>query len=583
MGKKIVFLVVLFLMAIRTDAQVNLDWYQAKWAIGICETDTAHIFYRLPARLQSQVSKGAWNQSVNAAGEYLHIRTNARSFLIKYKLSNKTYALPHMAATGVSGLDLYAKDINGTWNWAPPVKYTFGDTCVYEYRNLDLKARNSAEFFIYLPLYASLKWLAVGVPSGQTFEYLRPDADQPIVAYGTSILQGAVASRSGQAWTNLLERNLGRKVINLGFSGNGRFEAPIFDLMAKVDAKLYILDCMPNLFIQKYFPIDTIRTRLLYGLKKIQEQHPDVPILLAEHPGGNISRDMDTTTVHVYHQASLTITELFQEFKAMGFKNLFMLAEKDVGFDINSTTDGTHPNDNGMFKYAYAYEKKIREIFHEPIGSLTTEQPVEQYRDGFDWHQRHEDIIANTISTNPQVIIFGNSIINYWGGLPKAEKVAPRGEASWQQYMAPLHVQNAGFGNDRIENVLWRIYHGELTSFNGSDIVVSIGTNNLVVNTDDEIVEGLGFLVDQIKLRKPAAKIYVGAILPRKNRFERVSVINKKIQQMAKQHNVLFFNFYKSFAEKDKLKDQFFMPDGLHPNQQGYGILSKSYADLLVK
>jgi lysophospholipase L1-like esterase len=581
MVRKSVWVLMLIFLSVNGYAQINYNWHDAKWAIGVCEPDSAHVFYRLPTRIQSLVSKGAWNQSTAAAGEYLHIKTTARSFLIKYKLANKVYALPHMAATGVSGLDLYAKDINGAWNWSPPVKYTFGDTCVYEYRNLKVAARNSVEFFLYLPLYASLQWISVGVPQGQSFEYLKPDADKPIVAYGTSILQGAVASRPGQAWTNMLERNLGRKVINLGFSGNGRFEAAIFDLMANVNARLYILDCMPNLFIKKYFPADTVRARLLYGLNKLHEQHPDVPILLAEHADGSLPMDMDTATVKIYHQASLMITGIFNELKAKGTENLYMLTEKDINFDINSTTDGTHPNDIGMMKYTLAYEKKIREILHEPTGSLATQQPAEQYRDGFDWRKRHEDIIANTIKTNPKAIIFGNSIINYWGGEPKPEKVTGRGEAAWQQYMVPADVQNAGFGNDRIENVLWRVYHGELDHFNGNKIIVTIGTNNLAWNTDDEIAQGLAFLVQQIRYRKPNAVIFLGTILPRKNMLQRVLALNLKIKKIAALQSCKFFDFSKVFMNGNLLNDALFMTDGLHPNENGYEVLGKMLRNVL--
>lgn len=580
MLKKLPVLILLWLSS-NGYAQIKYEWHEARWAIGVCETDSAHVFYRLPSRMQSQVTKGAWNQSVDAAGEYLHIKTTARSFSIKYKIANQVYALPHMAATGISGLDLYAKDMNGAWNWSAPVKYTFGDTCVYEYTNLKVASRGPADFYLYLPLYASLKWISVGVAQGQSFEYLKPDIDKPIVAYGTSIMQGAVASRPGQAWTNLLERNLGRKVINLGFSGNGLLEASVFNLMANVNAKLYILDCMPNLFRKKYFPADTVRARLLDGLRILRERHPDVPILMAEHADGNMPLWMDSATVKVYHQASMTISAIFNELKAKGVENIYLLTEKDIDFDINCTTDGTHPNDIGMTKYARAYEKKIREIVHEPLGSLSTQQPSEQYRDGFDWRKRHEEIIMNTLRTNPKAIIFGNSIINYWGGDPKPEKVAGRGESSWQQYLSPAGVQNAGFGNDRIENVLWRVYHGELDHFNGNKIIVTIGTNNLASNTDEEITEGLAFLIRQIKLRKTGAVIYLGAILPRRTMLQRVLALNQKIKKTAALQGCRFFDFSKAFINGKTLNDTLFMPDGLHPNENGYMVLGQQFKSLL--
>ncbi|RVU01217.1 acetylhydrolase [Mucilaginibacter limnophilus] len=566
---------------IKADAQSAYDWHKAEWAIGICEPDTENVFHRLPARLQSRVAKGVWNQSLNSAGEYLHIRTTARSFTIKYRLSGKTYHLRHMPSTGVSGLDLYAKDIHGQWNWAPPAKYAFGDTCVYEYKDLKITARNTAEFYLYLPLYAIVQEIVIGIPQGERFEYLKPDHDLPIVAYGTSIMQGAVASRPGLAWTNMLHRALGRDVINLGFSGNGRFDAPIFDLMAEVNARLYILDCMPNLFIKKYFPPDTIISRLRYGISKLRARHPEVPILLAEHPAGAMPDDMDTATVSTYHLASLTIKKIYDQLAAEGVTNLHLLNEAEINFDINSTTDGTHPNDRGMMQYARAYEKKIRLILAEPVGDISTQRPVEQYRDGFDWRKRHEEIIDLTSKDRPEVIIFGNSIINYWGGKPKPEKVAFSGEDAWQRYMEPSKVQNAGFGNDRIENVLWRVYHGELDQFKGKKIVLMIGTNNLVWNTDGEILKGLTFLIEQIKTRQPAAIIYMSGILPRRSTLQRVLALNSQIKRVAKLTQCRYFDFSKSFLQGKSLNDHLFKPDGLHPNAEGYEVLGKCLEKML--
>lgn len=37
-------------------------------------------------------------------------------------------------------------------------------------------------------------------------------------------------------------------VVNLGFSGSGRMELPMADLVADIDASIYILDCLPRKF-----------------------------------------------------------------------------------------------------------------------------------------------------------------------------------------------------------------------------------------------------------------------------------------------------------------------------------------------
>ena len=85
--------------------------------------------------------------------------------------------------------------------------------------------------------------------------------EKPVVVYGTSIAQGACATRPGLAWTAILERKLDRPLINLGFSGSGQLEKSVIDLMAEIDAKLYILDCLPNLTSGAGFTDDEVEKR----------------------------------------------------------------------------------------------------------------------------------------------------------------------------------------------------------------------------------------------------------------------------------------------------------------------------------
>ncbi len=176
--------------------------------------------------------------------------------------------------------------------------------------------------------------------------------------------------------------------------------------------------------------------------------------------------------------------------------------------------------------------------------------------------------------------MIGNSIIHYFGGTP-AYKVI-RGKDAWDKYLTSLKVQNAGFGWDRIENVLWRVYHGELDQFTGKNIVLMIGTNNLSAgNTDSEIVEGLQFLIQAIQSRKPQTKLVIAGILPRKNMESRVGVINQQIKKMALQNHVEFADFGKDFLKGNSINTGLFLGDGLHPNAEGYDVLGRNLSRLL--
>jgi len=562
-------------------SQQQTKWYQPQLVEGVCVLDSSDIFHRLPVSMKDSIRKPVWDLSENTAGEFIHFKTTATEITVRYTLASKNFSMPHMPSTGVSGLDLFAIDVNGNWNWAP-ARYHFGDTCSYTFRNLFLVKNGTdvSDFYLYLPLYNSVKWLSIGVNEKDSFSFAAKRKEKPIVAYGTSILQGAVASRPGLAWTNILQRNLDRTIVNLGFSGNGRFEKPIFDLMAKVDAQMYILDCMPNL--TKRYSEEEIKNRVVYGVNKLREKDKDVPILFTEHAIGYAPFFMDTARLNEYHHSSLMIEKIFNELQKTGIRNIYLLTDKEIDFDINSTTEGLHPNDIGMMKYAVAYEQKIRHILNEPIGKVVTEIPVEQYRDGYDWIERHEQVKEDIKQNNPQNLIIGNSIIHYFGGTPTYQVV--RGEPAWDKYLKPLKVQNAGFGWDRIENVLWRVYHAEFDDFKGKNIVLMIGTNNLSAkNSDSEIVEGLQFLINAIKQRKPDANIIMVGILPRTKSEERVATINKKIKEMSLQNHIDYVDFGKDFLIGHKVNSKLFVSDGLHPNADGYKVLGKEIRKLLQK
>lgn len=541
--------------------------------------DTNNFYGRLPLRAKNMVRPDVWNLSRNCAGEYIDLKTSATTIIIRYKVTG-ILSFPHMPSTGVSGVDLYARDVNGGWKWARGV-YRFGDTIEYKFDNLSLSAKEE-ELRIYLPLYNTVSWMNIGVPAGATFSAFPVGREAPIVLYGTSILQGACASRPGLAWTNILERKLDRPVINLGFSGNGQLEQPLIDLMNEQDAKLFVLDCMPNLVDKDKFSRDEIRTRIVNAVKNLQTRHPATPILLAEHCCSVNASNMDTGLVNKYKMASGILAATFDEMKKEGVENIFLLTDREIGFDEESTVDGTHPNDIGMMKYAEAYETMIRKILHEEKGSIGTTMPIRQRRNWsiYDFMERHAAVLKTIREKQPDVVVVGNSITHFWGGPPEAG--ISSGIRSWNKYFQPLNVVNLGFGWDRIENVLWRVYHGEFDGYKAKKILLTIGTNNISNgNTDEEITQGIKHLIKAIGLRQPSARILLSGIYPRRDLEQRIVTLNRSLAVMAKTINVTYIDPGVVLLKPDKKIDEQLFSDGLHPNEQGYEKLGAALVGYL--
>ena len=99
--------------------------------------------------------------------------------------------------------------------------------------------------------------------------------------YGTSIAQGGCVSRPAMAWGTILQRALDLPLVNLGFSGNGRLEPEVLKYICQSDARLYILDCLPNILEYDVAEIE----RLTYNAVKQIRLKSTEPILLVDHVG----------------------------------------------------------------------------------------------------------------------------------------------------------------------------------------------------------------------------------------------------------------------------------------------------------
>jgi len=527
---------------------------------------------RFPARAVETLNPNVWNISHSSAGFYIKFTTNASDIIVRYVVQNKgSFAMNHMPASGVSGIDLYAIDHSGKWVWAQG-RFSFADTIEYRFSNLEVDhvfAGRDCEYRLFLPLYNAVQWMQVGVPIDKNFAPMPLSLDKSIVVYGTSIAQGACATRPGLAWTAILERKLDRPLINLGFSGSGQLEKSVIDLMTEIDAKLYILDCLPNLTAGAGFTGDEVEKRIRLSVNLLQQKHPSIPILLVEHSSGNTAGIIDTAKHNEYENVNNVLRKVSQQLKKEGIQNIYLLGNKDINLDIDATVDGLHPNDIGMILYANAYEKIIREILHEPAGYISTTIPVTQSRDGYyDWRERHAEILKLNKTNPPASVILANSIIHYWGGEPKAP--LSRGAEAWNKYLQPLNVGNLGFGWDKIENVLWRVYHDELDGFDARNVLVMIGTNNLTENSDEEIITGLKNLVEQIEIHQPKAIVLLSGILPRRTMEQRIFVLNKGIAKLSALLHVQYINPGTVLLNNKGKIDESLFEDGLHPNAFGY-------------
>ena len=315
-------------------------------------------FDRFPAAAEKTVPPDVWTLSRDSAGMAVRFETDAQTIRVRMKLLNEKLARPNMPATGVSGLDLYARDTTGRWRWVAvtkPEKQEFEADLI---PGLAL-APGRREYLAYLPLYNGVESLAIGVPEGAAFQRLAPRG-KPIVFYGTSITHGACASRPGMAHVAILGRRLERPVANVGFSGNGRMDAAVGDLVARVDAACYVIDCLPNMDAK------LVRERCAPLVKQLRAARPAVPIVLVEDR--RFTNEWILPAKKAHHDANhAALREAFDALRRDGVGGLFYLqGDGLLGDDGEGAVDASHPTDLGFMRQADAFEPVLREALQEP-------------------------------------------------------------------------------------------------------------------------------------------------------------------------------------------------------------------------
>ena len=132
-------------------------------------------------------------------------------------------------------------------------------------------------------------------------------------------------------------------------------------------------------------------------------------------------------------------------------------------------------------------------------------------------------------------LLIGDSII---AGLSRYPEV-------WKRYFEPLNALNCGIGGDRVQNVLWRCINSP-PSLSVKNIVILCGTNNIVCDSPDEIVDGILEITHAIKKIYHSANIVVCGLLPRDRSYSinRVYVkeTNDHLPYKCNLYNVSFIN-----------------------------------------
>ena len=307
---------------------------------------------RLPASYKEIVREPVWDLSKHSSGLSIRFLSNSSVITAKWEVLNN-FSMDHMPDTGIKGVDLYFKD-NDEWqyiNTGVPVGFN------NEYKLVENMENELREYKLFLPLYDGIKNIEIGVDSLSYVKKPMSNEKKPIVFYGTSITQGACASRPGMAHTNIISRQLDRNVINFGFSGNGRMEESIANLISDSNPIFYVIECMPNMY-----PPDLVSSNTIPLINTIRAKDSDTPIILVDLFTSPLTA-LDKNAIRGTSEMNNALKTQYDKMINNGYNNIIYLeTQSALGNDFEGTVDAVHFTDLGFIRYSDFLVKKFDEL-----------------------------------------------------------------------------------------------------------------------------------------------------------------------------------------------------------------------------
>jgi hypothetical protein len=317
-------------------------------------------YHRVPEKYKSRLRPSVWKLSKNSAGLSIHFTTNSPNIALRWELAENV-TLKNTTSIASGGFDLYCFR-NGEWEYVNSAIPGNGQNESLVASDMDTTPK---DFILNFPLWNTVEHLEIGIEnkfaiSTEKQSHFKQSA--PIVFYGTSITQGGSASRPGMAYPAIVSRKLNIETINLGFSGNGRFEKSVGEVLCDIESEILVIDCTAN------SPPDTIKKNSLKLITQLRQCHPKTPILLVESIIRETSyfKKEDKSNFGSFQFIQEQNRELYLSYQKaieQGIKNIhYLKSDGIIGLDHEGTVDGTHLSDLGHYRLAEKIAEKINEI-----------------------------------------------------------------------------------------------------------------------------------------------------------------------------------------------------------------------------
>jgi lysophospholipase L1-like esterase len=199
---------------------------------------------------------------------------------------------------------------------------------------------------------------------------------------------------------------------------------------------------------------------------------------------------------------------------------------------------------------------------------------------------QHDTFVETTKSGDFDIMFLGDSITYLWTVGEGDMSGYLGGKRLFDKYFGDMKVANFGIAGDTTQGVLGRLQNGEGHGRKPKAVMLMLGTNNTGGSTGEEIAEGIGAVVYELRKDFPDAKIMLLAIFPRgsgpndANR-RKCETANKIIAKLHDGKHIFFTDINSKFLKEDGSLIGFRPNENLHPIEEGFDIWGAAVAPTL--
>ena len=192
-------------------------------------------------------------------------------------------------------------------------------------------------------------------------------------------------------------------------------------------------------------------------------------------------------------------------------------------------------------------------------------------------HRMIDIIEQRKKSKSNKTVLFGDSIFELY---------------DVQRFIATDTVYNCGIGGATTDELLWFVDEAVI-KYQPSKVILHVGTNDLgntVMNSPRKIAMNINILIQVIHRNLPKCQIYVFSPLPclKQQDYDHTNGIRcnhfiKEIMYFLKEYMEFgtLINIYDNFMNENEANKELYQ-DGLHPNDEGYKIITKSIIKIIT-